>query len=177
LGGLSGEGEDLLKGRPLFLLGFMGAGKTTVGSLLARTLGCSFVDLDALIVERVGKSIVDIFETEGEESFRRYETEALESVAEGAMVVATGGGVVTRGENWKVLDKGITVALMASPEVLMRRLGRGEGRPLLHDEKDWRELLNERESLYRRAQLVIDTTCLTPEEVVDCILGALEEGF
>ncbi len=176
MGGASGEGEDLLKGRPLFLLGFMGSGKSTVGLLLAKALGCPFVDLDALIVERVGRSIEDIFDTEGEEGFRRYETQALRAVARKASVVATGGGVVTREENWGVLNSGITVALTASPGALRRRLRRGDGRPLLRGEKGWEELLIEREPLYRRAWLVIDTTNLTPREVVDRILRALEEG-
>ncbi len=174
MGGLSGEGEGLLKGRPLFLLGFMGVGKSTVGPLLARVLGCPFLDLDTLIEEWVGKDIETIFREKGEEWFRIYETQALMKVASEEAVIATGGGVVTREENWRFLERGLTVALVASPEELALRLASGEGRPLLKGERDWRSILEERASLYRRAWLVVDTTELTPGEVVDAIVKALK---
>ena len=179
MGEVPGEGKDLLRGRALFLLGFMGAGKSTVGPLLAKALGVSFVDLDSLIEERTGKAIETIFQEEGEAAFRSYETDLLKEVVshgEGEMVVATGGGVVTREENWEVLKEGLTVALMASPEELETRLGEGEGRPLLQGGKDWRNILKARDPLYRRASLVVDTTGLAPEEVVKIIVEALREG-
>jgi shikimate kinase len=174
VGEVPGEGKDLLKGRLLFLLGFMGAGKSTVGPLLARTLGVPFVDMDALIEERVGKTIEAIFREEGEEVFRAHESALLRELAStllGGGVVATGGGVVTWEENWEILKGGITVALMASLEELETRLRGSEGRPLLGG--DWRRLLREREPLYRRASLVVDTTGLEPSEVVDTIVKAL----
>ncbi len=180
MGKVPGEGKDLLRGRALFLLGFMGVGKSTVGPLLAKALGVSFVDLDSLIEERAGKTIETIFQEEGEAAFRSYETDLLREVVshgEGGMVVATGGGVVTREENWEVLKKGLTVALMASPEELEARLGEGEeGRPLLQGSEDWRDILKARDPLYRKASLVVDTTGLTPGEVVKIIVEALREG-
>jgi len=176
VGKVPGEGEDFLKGRSIFLLGFMGSGKSTVGPLLARVLGRPFVDLDLLIEERVGKTIGTIFLEEGEAGFRKYESDALRKVASRECVVATGGGVVTREENWDILKKGFTVALMASLEELERRLAGSQGRPLLKGDRDWRGLFQEREPLYKRASLVVDTTGLTPLEVVEAILRGLEEG-
>ncbi len=179
MGEVPGEGKDLLRGRPLFLLGFMGAGKSTVGPLLAKALGVSFVDLDSLIEERSGKTIETIFQEEGEAAFRSYETDLLKEVVfrgKGGVVVATGGGVVTREENWEVLKKGLAVALMASPKELETRLGEGEGRPLLQRSEDWRNILKARDPLYRKASLVVDTTGLTPREVVKIIVEALREG-
>ncbi len=175
MGGVQGEGERLLRHRPIFLLGFMGSGKSTVGPLLARALGRPFVDLDKVIEEETGKTIEAIFRDEGETRFREYESLFLKKVGSGEVVVATGGGVVIREENWKVLEKGVTVALVASPEELEKRLAGSVGRPLLEGDRDWRELLKDREPLYRRASLIVETTGLTPLEVVEVILKGLED--
>ncbi len=166
-------GKALLRS-PIYLIGFMAVGKSTVGLMLAERLGLPFVDLDKVVEELRGLCISEIFQMEGEEGFREWETRALRQVSNGLAVVATGGGVVTKEENWRYLQQGITVALVASPEALKRRIGSGEGRPL-YDASSWKALLYEREPLYRRAQVVIDTTWLTPGEVVESILEALDE--
>jgi len=171
MGKVQGPGKTLLK-RPIFLLGFMGAGKSTVGPLLAQVLGVPFLDLDEAVERSTGLSIPEIFERKGEAWFRIKESQALKETVGKPMVVATGGGVVVRKENWRYLQRGITVALLASPEALQLRLGKGEGRPLF-DPTSWKALLSEREPLYKRAQVVIDTTCIGPWEVVEKILEAL----
>ncbi len=173
MGKVRGLGKVFLK-RPVFLLGFMAVGKSTVGPLLAQALGVSFLDLDKSIEKAVGLSIPEIFQREGEEGFRIRESQALKEILGKPMVVATGGGVVTREENWEYLQGGITVALVASPQVLRFRLGEGEGRPLF-DQASWETLLSEREPLYKRAQVIVDTTCISPLEVVEEILEALND--
>ena len=171
MGKVQGTGKTLLK-RPIFLLGFMAVGKSTVGPLLARVLGVPFLDLDESIEKATGLSIQEIFQRKGEAWFRIKESQALKETVGKPMVVATGGGIVVREENWRYLQRGITVALVASPEALRLRLGKGEGRPLF-DPASWKTLLSEREPLYKRAHVVIDTTCIGPWEVVEKILEAL----
>ncbi len=173
MGKVQGVGKVILK-RPVFLLGFMAVGKSTVGPLLAQALGVSFLDLDESIEKEAGLSIPEIFQREGEEGFRIREGQALREILGKPIVVATGGGIVTREENWGYLQGGITVALVASPQVLRLRLGEGEGRPLF-DSASWEVLLSEREPLYKRAQVIVDTTCIGPWEVVEEILEALND--
>jgi len=170
---VQGVGKVLLK-RPIFLLGFMAVGKSTVGPLLARVLGVPFLDLDESIEKAAGLPIPEIFQREGEEWFRIRENQALKETLGKPVVVATGGGIVARAENWRYLQRGITVALVASPEALRFRLGKGEGRPLF-DPASWEALLSEREPLYKRAHVIVDTTCISPWEVVEKILEALND--
>jgi shikimate kinase len=163
----------------LLLIGFMGAGKTTVGKLLAERLGYQFVDTDDLIVERAGKTIPRIFAEDGEARFRQWETEVIRSLSEHTQhVIALGGGVVKREENLPLLKAaGLIVYLAASPEELARRIhampgtrplidGGGEKKTLPEVEERVRKLLAERLPLYERAaDVVIETTGLTVEEV------------
>jgi cytidylate kinase len=149
----------------------MGSGKTTVGRLLAERTGREFIDLDALIESRVGKRIVEIFSDAGEEGFRDLETETLQDVA-GAThtVIATGGGVVIRAENRRLLQNlGLVVWLDAPPDVLLKRIGDDESRPMLHGQnplKRMERLLSERRGFYADASNIhLDTTELTPDEI------------
>ncbi len=169
MGELSGDCKDFLR-TPIFLLGFMGTGKSTIGPILARTLALPFLDLDEVIQEEAGMSIEAIFSLEGEAGFRQRETEALKGVISFPGVVAAGGGVVTVEENWSCLEEGTTVALTTSLEVLRARLGSGTGRPLLSSGGVLERLLEERAPFYKRAQLIVDTSLSSPEEVVDEIL-------
>lgn len=155
----------------VILVGMMGSGKTTVGRLLAERTGREFIDLDALIESRVGKRIVEIFSDAGEEGFRDLETETLHDIA-GAThaVVATGGGVVIRPENRRILQKlGLVVWLDAPPDVLLKRIGDDESRPMLHGQnpqKRMERLLSERRGFYADASNIhLDTTELTPDEI------------
>ena len=138
----------------VFLIGMMGAGKTTVGSQLARHLGRRFVDLDHEIENQTGVKIPIIFEIEGEAGFRDRESHTLaEFAAQEGLIVATGGGVVLRSENREILKKaGIVVYLSADPQLLYARTRRSTNRPLLQGIdplKKIYELHIQRDPLYR----------------------------
>jgi shikimate kinase len=168
-----------IDGRPLFLVGFMGTGKSTVGALLAARLDRPFVDLDDRIVEDASATIPEIFATEGEPAFRAREARQLERVVrEGAQVVAIGGGAPCHGDNLaRLLEAGAVISLTASPDELLARIGDGEGRPLLAGVRDRRaeivRLLEARGRFYARAHLTVDTSGRPPSKVVGEILGAL----
>jgi shikimate kinase len=152
--------------RAIFLTGFMGAGKTSVGAELARRRGYAFHDLDALIVERAGKSVAEIFATSGEPGFRKLESAALRdvlaSVANGnsGVVVALGGGTLADPENLRAVREAgaVLVALEAPLEVLYRRTQKTRGsRPLAHDEAGFRQLYEARKPHYRAADVIVDS--------------------
>jgi shikimate kinase len=157
----------------------MGSGKTTVGARLAERLGWSFADLDELVVRAAGASVAEIFAREGEEGFRRRETEAVRAAAaERRAVIATGGGAACREENLaSMLGAGRVVALAVSPGEAVRRTGARSGRPLLDGSADplaaATALLARREPFYARAHLRVDTDGLTPDEAVEAIVREL----
>lgn len=167
--------------RLIFLVGFMGCGKTTVGQALARRLGWQFVDLDDLIEARTSRSIVQIFADEGEPTFRRIEHELLsETLAASAdrlpRVIALGGGTFAQIQNLELIRKegGLTVWLRCPVEELRRRCAGITNRPLFRDEKSFLELYRQRLPYYEKADIVIDSTGLKPADVVNKIL---ELGF
>lgn len=139
------------------LVGLPGSGKTTIGRHLAKRLRVDFVDTDTLIERRLGESIRAFFEREGEERFRQVEHEALRDVLGGrpACVLATGGGIVLREDNRRLLSGGATVIyLRSSPDDLARRLRHDRVRPLLQVPNPLaklRELYRVRDPLYREA--------------------------
>lgn len=140
----------------IYLVGLMGAGKTTVGRQLAKRLGRPFYDSDHEIVERTGVPIPTIFEIEGEEGFRRREAQAIaELTAESDIVLATGGGVVLNPENRARLhDTGWVVYLNVPPALLFERTRHDRNRPLLRVPdplKKLEELHRQRDPLYREA--------------------------
>src|SRR5262249_34991268 len=157
------------------LIGFMGTGKTAIGEATAARLGYAFVDTDALIETRAGRSISQIFADGGEQAFRRLETQVVAAVAaqEGS-VIATGGGGPLGEENMRHLRRnGLIVALHASPEAILSRLGDGADRPLLgaDPEGSVRRLLKEREAVYGAADLAIETSSLPVEAAADRIVA------
>jgi len=160
----------------IYLVGLMGAGKTTVGRQLARRLGRRFVDVDHEIVERTGVSIPTIFEIEGEEGFRRREAQAIaELTSETDVVLATGGGVVLNPDNRSRLhDTGWVVYLNVPPALLYERTRHDRNRPLLRvpDPKAKLEELHAvRDPLYREiAHLVVDGSHLVASGVVHYLL-------
>ena len=174
---VEGSGEA-----PIFLIGFMATGKTTVGRLVARRRGWAFVDLDETITSAAGMSVADIFAREGEAGFRRREAEAIRAAAtRPRTVVATGGGAACREENLAVmLASGRVVALSATPAEVLKRTGRGSGRPLLDGKADplgtAAALLAEREPFYARAHHTVDTVGKAPADVAELVLAALEAG-
>ena len=157
------------------LTGFMGSGKSTVGRLLADSLGCPFLDLDDLIVKKAGKSIPDIFAQDGEPAFRQLEARLLrqtvEKYAETTAVLALGGGAVMTPASASLLhDKTVCIYLRATLDTLLARLaGETAGRPLADDAMASR--LAEREPIYEEtAHVIIDTDGLSPDEVADEII-------
>ena len=170
--------------KPLFLVGYMGCGKSTLGRRLARRLGAEFADTDALVEQREGASVADIFRYEGEERFREVEREILEQVLadEGVAVVSTGGGLpVWRDNMARMNGAGYTVYLRRIPAQIASRLspyGR-QKRPRLRGLSD-AELVEfmerdmaVREPFYSQAQLVVDCGSLSDDEVVEYILERL----
>ncbi len=167
--------------QPLFLVGMMGAGKTTIGRSLARVLDREFVDLDHELEARCGVRVSLIFDIEGEEGFRKRETMALnECSRRRGIVLATGGGAVLAPENREYLKKrGVVVYLRASADELFRRVSRDRNRPLLQtaDPKGrLRSLLQEREPLYEEvASLTFDTGTMAVAQVVRCLIPLLQQ--
>ncbi len=153
----------------LVLVGFMGSGKSTVGPHLARRLDRPFVDLDDVIEAEAGRSVAEIFSSEGEAGFRERESRCLQQVLEqDASVVAVGGGAPMRDENWaRIRNNNRVVALMAEPGELARRLDGSADRPLLAPGAPSviASLLPLRLSRYLEADLVIKTDGLDPVDV------------
>jgi shikimate kinase len=163
----------------IILTGFMATGKTSVGKELAERLGYVFVDLDALIEAEAGMPIARIFATQGEERFRELESRMVEEVARrDASVIATGGGAVVNPRSLKALKRsGVIIALTAKPETILARVGTGGDRPMLWGGEPLeriRLLLAERAPVYAKADLIIDTTEQSIEQVVDHIQRALQ---
>ena len=167
--------------RNVFLIGPMGAGKSTIGRLLAREIGYPFKDSDREIEARTGADIPWIFDVEGEEGFReREEAMIAELVDEDGIVLATGGGVVMREANRKALAaNGLVVYLRTSVEQQLQRTAKDRQRPLLQTpdpEKVLRDLMAKRDPLYTEiADLTIETDQRGPKIVVNTILAALRD--
>lgn len=160
----------------IFLVGFMGSGKTTVGKLLAETLGLPFVDLDEEIEKQYGRTIAEIFQRSGEEEFRAMEEDALGEVASRPRsVVALGGGTFTRTDNRLLIEeKGVSVWLQIDPETAWKRC-RQSGRPLARDYTAFLRLHAERENAYARSDLNFDAAGHSPSEVALLIERQLED--
>lgn len=164
----------------IFLIGFMGAGKSTVGRMLAARLRLPFVDLDVRIVEGAGREIVEIFDAEGEQGFRYRESGALAALAhEPSSVIACGGGIVLADENRRLLkETGRVVYLKVSVDEAIARIGDTTGRPLLESGDAGAmaaTLLAARETLYRAvADVEIDTGGLDPDAVASTVFDALQ---
>jgi len=167
----------------IYLVGFMGTGKTTVGKILAKKLKKEFVEMDEEIEKREGKKIVDIFRLFGEPYFRKVEKEVLKEIASCFnLVVSCGGGVIVDEENLKILKKtGIIICLKATPSVIYERTKKTKERPLLNVSnplKKIKELLARRAPFYAKADYFVDTSTLTPEEVSEEIIKILKnEGI
>ncbi len=168
----------------IVLIGLMGSGKTTVGRIVAQMIGFQIVDTDHLIADNTGKSIPEIFATEGEAAFRLHESAALRSLlGRRGCVIATGGGIVTQPRNLAILRHlGYIVWLDADPERLARRTAANTNRPLLNGEENPKakleRLLNERKPLYKGlADLRIQTAELTPQETAYGVMESARVFF
>jgi shikimate kinase len=166
---------NLLQGLNIYLIGMMGAGKTTVGRLLAKDLKYGFLDTDAVITQAAGKSINEIFAESGEAAFRKLESDVLSQVcAFTKLAIATGGGIVLQRENWSYLHHGLIVWLDVPVDVLYNRLAEDTTRPLLQDadpKGKLLKLLEYRIPLYSQADLRITVSeNQTPESIAQRVI-------
>jgi len=174
----------------LILTGFMATGKSSVGPVVARRLGWEFADVDTLIVGRAGKTIAEIFEQHGETHFRMLEREVIEHLAGDRRrcphchgpfpeVISTGGGVLVDEVNCAALKRvGVIVSLTARPEVVVARIEKSKtkrpklaegGKPILTRVK---ELMDERAAAYSRADVQVDSSDVTVEQLADQVIAA-----
>lgn len=166
---------------PIFLVGMMGAGKTTIGRALAKVLHREFIDLDHELEARCGVRIPVIFEIEGEQGFRKRECQVLDDcTVRPNLVMATGGGAVLAEENRQALkNRGIVVYLRASVDELYRRTSRDRNRPLLatpDPRATLRDLLQLREPLYASvADIVVDTGTTSVSQLVAHLVERLKQ--
>jgi shikimate kinase len=156
--------------RNIVLGGFMGTGKSTVGKLVAARLGWDFVDGDDAIMRHVGKSISEIFESEGEAAFRMYETEVAQTLASlERYVIATGGGALVNPRNLETfMATGVVICLNAEKATIRRRLGNFAGRPLA---PNWEALLDQRRAAYASIPYQIDTTDKSPTQTAEEVIA------
>ncbi|MCU0526219.1 MAG: shikimate kinase [Elainella sp. Prado103] len=170
--------RDRLQGTNLYLIGMMGAGKSTIGQQIAKQLDYRFFDTDQVIEQATGQAIRDLFAGMGEMEFRRLETQVLSELAPYTrLVVATGGGIVSQSQNWSYLRHGLVIWLNVPIEVLYQRLQQDTTRPLLQTADPLAKLqllLQERRSLYAQADLEIPIEASdTTEQVVDRVLSQI----
>ena len=164
----------------LFLVGYAGSGKSTLGRHLARRLSCQVIDTDKRVEQMVGASVADIFHYEGEEYFRQAEREALESALSSGdtLIISTGGGLPTWRDNMEWMNGvGVTIYLKRTPEQILSRLsayGR-EKRPMFRGKSDeellefMREQMAMREEYYAKSKISIDCTSMSDDAAVEYI--------
>lgn len=164
----------------IFLVGPMGAGKSTIGKMLAAELGLAFIDIDKEIEERCGADIAWIFDVEGEEGFRTRETSVLADLAsKGGVVIATGGGIVMKNQNRDILQsKGTVVYLETAVDIQVERTSKDKKRPLLQNDDPaavLSALMGIRDPLYRSvSDFVVSTNANSPRWVVKEIIDLVQ---
>jgi shikimate kinase len=158
----------------------MGAGKSTVGKIVAEMSGRTFMDTDQMLQRRLGRPVHQLFSVYGEEAFRGHETSMLAGFYPGPTVLATGGGIVLKPENWEHMRRlGTTIFLRANVETLRERLAQSKRRRPLLEAEDWEQrlvnLLESRVSLYEQADVVVDVGDSEHEQVAEKVLAAIRE--
>lgn len=159
----------------LFLIGYRGTGKTTLGKFIAKNLNKNFLDTDDLIVEIANKTIPEIFKDDGEEKFREYETKALKKASEMKnTIIGCGGGVIVNDRNFKILSTGVVCLLTSDKKEIFKRIYNDSNRPALTNKNPMEEieyLLKVRGPLYKKAaDFEIDTTHFTKKELSNQII-------
>ena len=170
----------VIKGRSIFLIGMMGCGKSKTGFKLAELLNYKYIDLDSLIEKLAKKSINQIFNDEGEDNFRELETNCLkETIKIPSLVISTGGGIVTKSENWGILRQGIIAWIDLDKDIAIERLKNEiEKRPLLqvNNLNDlYMSIFQSRQNLYSQADLRIKVKKENIEEVAMKIIYAMHK--
>ncbi|HLQ73801.1 MAG TPA: shikimate kinase [Bacillota bacterium] len=162
--------------KTIYLIGFMGCGKTTIGESLSESTGKTLVDIDEYIVEKYQSSIPDIFANKGEETFRAYESEALQTETHGG-IISTGGGIVQREENREFLkNNGIVVYLSLPFHTIVERLKKDSNRPLwdTNNENQMEKLYKSRLWMYETcADITINVDQKSVEEITEEITTLL----
>ncbi len=169
---------DLLQGRPIVLIGMMGAGKTTVGRRLANRLGRHFVDSDEEIEQAAGMSIEDIFRTHGEADFRAGEVKVIARLLkQDDIVLGTGGGAFMNAETRAALrEAALTVWIKADFEVLFQRVSRRSHRPLLktaNPRDTLKKLIEQRYPVYAEADVTVESRDVPQDQVASEVMDAL----
>jgi shikimate kinase len=161
--------------KPIILIGPMGVGKTTIGKKLAKALDRKFVDTDKVIVAEHG-DITKIFETRGEQEFRKIEHHAIAANLRPNVVLATGGGAVTHSANHELLNRGFVIYLSTNGKHMASRL-RFSKRPLIKNGMtDWRRIYDERRSLYEgAADMTVDTSTQALATTIEIIKARVNE--
>lgn len=171
--------SEITPPKNIYLVGFMGSGKTTIGKVLSRSSGKKFVDLDFEIASVCKSTITDIFKEKGEKFFRDTETKILKAVSsdKNNCVVSTGGGVVLKDINWELMNSsGIVVYLEADFDNIWDRIKYDSTRPLLNVDNAFgrtAELFNSRKKLYEKADVIIKTDGLTVDQTIHKIRDQL----
>lgn len=170
--------------RNIILIGFMGAGKTSIGEQLAYFKSQKLIDTDRMVERKAGMTISEIFERSGEAEFRRLETEVLKELLaqSGGEIISVGGGLPLRVENRQLLKKlGVVIYLKVRPETVLERLEGDSTRPLLlgeHREETVKDLLAHRDPIYESAaHLAIPVDGRTVEQIADEILKAMDMEY
>jgi len=163
----------------IILTGFMGTGKTAVAKELSRLLNLKMVDIDNEIEKAEGITINEIFKRYGESKFRGIETEMIKKISsEKNLIISTGGGVVLREENIRMLkENGIIICLIATPETIFERTKNNSDRPLLQVSdplKKIKELLEFRMPFYKKADIIINTEGKTPLQIAEEIIEEIK---
>ena len=169
------EPVALVACRRIVLVGFMGSGKTSVGRELAALTGFSFLDLDALVEERTGRTVAETFRVSGERGFRDEERAAARlAAARDDCVIAAGGGAFAEAETRAILRRGaVCVYLRCDLETILRRLPADNSRPLAGNRERMTALLSAREPSYQAADVSVDGSHGTPAELACEIVRAL----
>jgi shikimate kinase len=161
------------------LLGMMGAGKSAVGRALAEISGRNFQDTDLLLQNRLGRPISQLFELYGEQAFRDHETKLLSDLQPDSSILATGGGIIIRDENWVHLRRlGHTIYLKAEFSTLRDRLAKSKKRRPLLETEEWEvrleQLLESRLPIYGRADISVEVDGLEIDEAAQAVLRAID---
>ena len=168
-----------LLNKPIIFVGMMGSGKTAIGHIIAKKLNRIFYDIDNIIEKNYGYSINEIFENAGEKRFREIEYEELIKIKNGNSVIATGGGAYINDKSHKLINKmGFTVWIKADSSTIIKRTKKNKNRPLLRGQdinNRIESLLKERNPIYKKAQLSVNTTSENKNIMCKNVINSIEK--